>query len=62
MSHSDAEGALKTLDGVEMRGSVVRVVEGAAAPGQTWADPVSCFRVALPCSIRDRESTNITDV
>lgn len=40
MSFSDADQAIKTLDGVEMRGSVVRVSEGQAAPGQTWSDPV----------------------
>lgn len=41
MSFSDADQAVKTLDGVEMRGSVVRVTPGQAAPGQTWEDPVS---------------------
>ena len=41
MSFSDAEAAVKTLDGVEMRGSVVRVKEGQAAPGQSWENPVS---------------------
>lgn len=40
MSFSDAEAAIKTLDGVEMRGSVVRVKEGQAAPGQSWENPV----------------------
>ncbi|KAK9895135.1 RNA-binding domain-containing protein [Cystobasidium minutum MCA 4210] len=39
MSFSDADSAIKTLDGVEMRGSVVRVKEGQAAPGQSWENP-----------------------
>lgn len=41
MSFSDADQAIKTLDGVEMRGSVVRVTEGQAPAGQSWSDPVS---------------------
>lgn len=40
MSFSDADSAIKTLDGVEMRGSVVRVKEGQPAPGQSWENPV----------------------
>lgn len=40
MSHSDAEEAIKKLDGVDMRGSIVRVAEGQAPPGQTWSNPV----------------------
>lgn len=45
MSFSDADSAIKTLDGVEMRGSVVRVREGPPAPGQSWENPVSSFSV-----------------
>lgn len=41
MSHSDAENAIKTLDQVDMRGSVVRVSEHTPPAGQTWAAPVS---------------------
>ena len=40
LSHGDAEHAIKALDGVDMRGSVVRVTENTAPAGQTWADPV----------------------
>jgi len=39
MSFTDASAAVKQLDGVDMRGSVVRVIEGTAPPGQSWSDP-----------------------
>ena len=46
MSHSDAEAAIKTLDGVDMRGSVVRLTEHTAPAGQTWSAPVG-FNTSL---------------
>lgn len=41
MSFSDADNALKTLDGVDMRGHVVKLSELTAPAGQSWSDPVS---------------------
>lgn len=41
MAFADAEDALKKLDGVDLRGSIVRINEGQAPPGQSWSNPVS---------------------
>ena len=52
MSHSDASAAIKQLDGVDMRGSVVRITEGSAPPGQSWSDPVSHLEAILSSGTR----------